>query len=218
MTSFRFDGGRPDAFEKLFVGKRAAIANAAQKALAIAGRQISDGGRASIAAAGFPASWQDGLTVKVYPEKDGGGALYVNHDVPFAIVFEQGAVINGEPLLWLPLPACPAKIGGANPTPSRYQKLIGPLRYVPAKPHPLLVAKTSTPPKEPPVDGVRRLSGPRREKASALRAGAAHGGYDVPLFIGIPTVSIGKKFDVFGVVERAYADLASHFEASLKEG
>jgi hypothetical protein len=109
-------------------------------------------------------------------------------------------------------------IGGRKPTPSAYVRSIGPLNYVPGHKHPLLVGKTSQPPKGPAPSGVTRLSGPGVEKVSSLRAGAKGGGYDVPMFFGIPSVTITKKFDVLGVVERAYADLAASFSANLKEG
>jgi hypothetical protein len=215
-VSFNFSGG--DGFEKLFAGKQALIANAAQKALIEAGDKILTGGRASIASAGFSSAWQDALHVTVYPKKSGGGSIDVRHGIPYAMVFEQGAVINGAPLLWLPLPSCPSVIGGRKATPRAYTQSIGPLQFVQGKTHPLLVGKTSQSPKAPGPAGVMRLSGPRVEKVSSLRAGAKGGGYDVPMFFGVPSVTIAKKFDVLGVVERAYSDLASSFSASLKEG
>jgi hypothetical protein len=215
-VSFNFSGG--DGFEKLFAGQQALIANAAQQALIACGDKILTEGRASIASGGFSSAWQDALHVTIYPKKSGGGSIDVRHGIPYAMVFEQGAVINGAPLLWLPLPSCPAVIGGRKPTPSAYVQSIGQLKFVQGHTHPLLVGKTSQPPKAPAPAGTLRLSGPRVEKVSSLRAGAKSGGYDVPMFFGIPSVTITKKFDVLGVVERAYADLAASFSANLKEG
>lgn len=213
----KFDGGRGDAWDQLFAGKSAEIANAAHLALKAAGDEILDKGRASIAAAGFSSAWQNALKVTVNLPKGIGGAVSVRHSIRYAMVFEQGMTIHGEPLLWLPLPSCPQTIGGHHPTPRRYQQSIGPLRYVRGRGHPLLVGKSSVPPKEPPAPGVNRLSGPRREKVASLRSGAANGGYDVPMFFGVSSVTIPKKFDVLGVVERAYANLAATFESSLTE-
>jgi hypothetical protein len=215
-VSFNFSGG--DGFEKLFAGKQALIANAAQQALVACGDKILTEGRASIASGGFSAAWQDALHVTVYPKQSGGGSIDVRHGIPYAMVFEQGATIEGQPLLWLPLPSCPPEIGGRKATPRAYTQSIGQLQFVQGKTHPLLVGKTSQPPKEPAPAGVMRLSGPRVEKVSSLRSGAKSGGYDVPMFFGIQSVTITKKFDVLGVVERAYADLAASFSANLKEG
>jgi hypothetical protein len=207
-----------DAMARLTVRWKDAVHSAAQKALVETAERIKWEGRASIAQAGFSDKWQNALRVDVYPSKSGGGSIYVRHNIPYAMVFEHGETIQGDPLLWLPLPSCPSVIGGRHPTPSVYQQNIGKLQYVRGRNHPLLVGKTATPPKAPPPPGVIRLSGPRVEKVSALRAGAKNGGYDVPMFFGVPSVTIAKKFDVLGVVERAYADLTKSFSAHLKEG
>jgi hypothetical protein len=61
-------------------------------------------GRANIASAGFPARWQAALKSKFYANKDTGNpAVLIFDTIPFAEVFERGAVIKGHPLLWLPL-------------------------------------------------------------------------------------------------------------------
>ncbi|MDE2467225.1 MAG: hypothetical protein KGL35_00350 [Bradyrhizobium sp.] len=209
---------RPDAEAgRAFAGQAAAVMNAAQAALAAAGARIEKEGMASIAAGGFDAAWQRALKVRVR-FNGGGGDISVSHAIPYAAVFEFGAVIQGAPLLWLPLPSCPKRIGGRHPTPSAYQASIGPLRYSAGGAHPLLIGVSAAPPKGPAPIGVRRLSGPGPVKIGALRAGAKNGGYSVPMFFGVSSVTIGKKFDVLGVVERAYADLAAQFSASLEEG
>lgn len=215
MISFRFEGA---GFAGLFDRQKQAVMTAAQLALVETARAIDEGARASIAAAGFSTKWQDALSVRVNEDKAGGGAIGIRHGVPFAMIFETGGTIEGKPWLWLPLPACPKSIGGGHPTPAAYVQTIGPLKYLAAHGRPLLIGQTATPPKAPPPPGVKRLSGPRVEKVSALRAGAKVGGYAVPLFFGVEAVTIAKKFDVLGVVERAYADLARAFAAHLQEG
>jgi hypothetical protein len=71
-------------------------------------------GRASIAAGGFGPKWQNALRANVYPR--GGdsirAAAVIYHKVPYAIAFEEGAIIQGKPLLWLPLPTVPIGRGG----------------------------------------------------------------------------------------------------------
>lgn len=60
-------------------------------------------GRANIAAAGFSARWQKGLTSKFFPNKGGDPAALIFHRIGFAGVFETGITIKGQPLLWLPI-------------------------------------------------------------------------------------------------------------------
>jgi len=60
-------------------------------------------GRANIAAAGFPARWQAALKSRVFPNKGGDPAALIFDTMPFAGVFERGAHIGGQPLLWLPI-------------------------------------------------------------------------------------------------------------------
>jgi hypothetical protein len=76
-----------------------AAAGAVQEAADLAVAQ----GRANIAAAGFPASWQAGLKSKFFPNEGGDPAALIFDTTPFAGVFERGATIAGRPLLWLPL-------------------------------------------------------------------------------------------------------------------
>lgn len=60
-------------------------------------------GRADIGQAGrFGSRWMQGLHADV---TEGGGniRLAVYHDVWYWRVFEKGAVINGKPMLWIPL-------------------------------------------------------------------------------------------------------------------
>lgn len=60
-------------------------------------------GRADISSAGnFGKRWTDGLHAEV---TEGGGTIRItiDHDVPYATVFEYGKVIHGDPLLWIPL-------------------------------------------------------------------------------------------------------------------
>ena len=45
----------------------------------------------------------------------------------YANIFARGGTIHGKPLLWLPLPTAPRRIAGQMPTPTLYEKDIGPL-------------------------------------------------------------------------------------------
>src|SRR4029079_3825172 len=68
-------------------------------------------------------------------------AAFIYHKIRYAGVFEEGAVIGGQPLLWLPLPTVPLRRGRPM-TPSQYARSVGPLVSVqrPGSP-PLLFPK-----------------------------------------------------------------------------
>ena len=57
---------------------------------------------------------------KVIPKLKGmRPAAFIYHKIRYAGVFEEGAVIGGQPLLWLPLPTVPLRRGRPM-TPSQY--------------------------------------------------------------------------------------------------
>jgi hypothetical protein len=116
--------------EKAFAEKHTAIRKAAKATIVAAANEMLRKGRADIGAAGFGRDWQDGLKVSVYPKGDRdsvNSAAYVTHDIPFAGVFEQGAVIRGSPLLWVPLPDVPKTVGRERMSPRLYAQSVGPL-------------------------------------------------------------------------------------------
>ena len=76
---------------------------AKQGAVQDAGDLAVKQGRANIASAGFPPSWQNALSEHFYPNKGGDPAAVIFDKIPFASVFEFGATIGGKPLLWLPI-------------------------------------------------------------------------------------------------------------------
>lgn len=60
-------------------------------------------GRANISGAGkFGKRWTEGLSGEI---GEGGGhtAIQFSHNVPYFSVFQEGRVIKGKPLLWIPL-------------------------------------------------------------------------------------------------------------------
>src|SRR3954470_15419731 len=89
------------------------IAKAATAAVREAGDIAKRNGRANIAAAGFSRKWQNALRVNVYPQHGDSlrPAAFIYHKIRYAGVFEEGAVIRGQPLLWLPLPTVPIRRG-----------------------------------------------------------------------------------------------------------
>src|SRR3954453_19221142 len=89
------------------------LAKAATAAVREAGEIAKRDGRASIAAAGFSRKWQNALRVNIYPLQGDSlrPAAFIFHKIRYAGVFEQGAVIAGQPFLWLPLPTVPLRRG-----------------------------------------------------------------------------------------------------------
>jgi hypothetical protein len=70
-----------------------------------ASEEIEEEGRANIAAGGNFSSrrWQQGLQAKVSFASRQDLNIRVTHDVPYWKVFENGAIIRGQPLLWIPM-------------------------------------------------------------------------------------------------------------------
>jgi hypothetical protein len=173
------------------------IAKAATAAVREAGEVAKRNGRASIAAAGFSRKWQNALRVNIYPPQGDSlrPAAFVFHKIRYAGVFEDGAVIGGQPLLWLPLAGVPLRRGRPM-TPAQYARSVGPLVSVerPGKP-PLLFAKPR----------VTRRG--RRGDASGERK---------PLYVGLPSVAIAKRFDIKGAAQKAAAQLPTLYAKNLK--
>lgn len=147
-------------------------------------------GRANIAAAGFSSKWQAAWKVNVFANEGTlSPAIFGHHTIPFSNVFEKGARIAGKPLLWLPLPNIPKFLGGKRTTPELWVRVVGPLA------------------------SVRRHSG-----GKPLLVGKLPGTQEnVPLFVGVPAVKIGKRFDLARVGESVSDDLPAIFDNLLKE-
>jgi hypothetical protein len=90
--------------------KQKPVAEAAVGALRETAANSVQEGRRDIAAAGpgFGATWQQGLRYRTKNARDEGGgpslqaSAIVYHRYGIAAVFEEGATIEGRPLLWLP--------------------------------------------------------------------------------------------------------------------
>ncbi len=100
-------------FRAAFERKHQMIATAATGAIKDAANQVKRQGRAAIRRAGFSARWQNAFRVDVYPRAGESidAAAYAHHNIRYAGIFESGGTIPGSPLLWLPLPTAPQRIG-----------------------------------------------------------------------------------------------------------
>lgn len=78
---------------------------AAQDAANYAKNTIEERGRIDIAKGGnfTSARWQDGFKAKLSYQSRSDINIRITHDVPYWRVFEEGRVIHGKPMLWIPL-------------------------------------------------------------------------------------------------------------------
>lgn len=178
-----------DAVKNMAKDMGATIADAATGAVSQASDAALTSARASIAAAGFSGFWQQGLTLKKYPS---GGKKSINaqgwfaHKNNLAIVFQEGRVIRGKPMLWLPLKSTPAKINGRRATPANFKKA-----------------------------GQKMFSVNRPGKRPLL-FGALGKGPATPLFVGIDVVTLRKQWRVYEAIEEAASKLPALFDQNLK--
>lgn len=104
MASFRFRTDFGKAFEAEIKAVNQPIVDASQAALKEAGRIAVTEGRRNIAAGGrFSGRWTQGLTSRFYKNTGLDAAVLIYHKMRIAGVFEEGATITGDPLLWLPI-------------------------------------------------------------------------------------------------------------------
>jgi hypothetical protein len=136
--------------------------------------------------------------VNIYPPQGESlrPAALVFHKIRYAGVFEEGAVIGGKPLLWLPLSNVPVRRGPAM-RPSEYVRSVGPL---------VSVERPGSPPLLFPKYRAKRS---RRRAADSLAR--------KPLYIGLSAVQIAKRFDIKGAAQRAAAQLPSLYAKNLKD-
>jgi hypothetical protein len=190
-------------FRALTEGERP-IAKAATAAVREAAELAKSGGRTSIATAGFSRKWQNALRANVYPPNRDSmrAAALIYHKVPYAEVFERGAIIHGKPYLWLPLPTAPFA-GGRRVPASKFRELVGSPLY------------TIRRPGKPPMLGANvRMTSARAGKTvslSLLRRGRNPGGKGtvrlVPLYVGVEVANIPKRFAILDAINRAAARL-----------
>ena len=198
------------------------IATAATASIKDLAAEIVSKGRGNIASAGFSTRWQKGLVVTVTP-KEGVSIdceAHVFHRRGFATVFETGMQISGKPLLWLPLPTLPDHIGSQMMTPKSFIRSIGPLYTLKSAGKP------------PMLGGYMQGLVGSRVTLPKLRSGAAlarlgvrgrGGGYGArgvvltPVFVGVSSVAVRKRWNLEGVYRVAEANLAANYVKRMQE-
>lgn len=186
------------AFRAALAADEKRVTKAALTAVKAAGDLAKARGRAAIAGGGFSTKWQNALRVTFYPDTP---AAFVFHKIPYSDVFEDGITIAGKPYLWIALPIVQAASGRSSHamTPSQFAAQFGDLVAVnvPGK-APMLFLR------------YQRGGGGRRGKR-AVRAGYA----GVPLYVGVPAITIAKKFDVTAAVNSAAAELPRLYDEAM---
>lgn len=190
MVSIQFTAA--DAL-KAFSQVRVIMAEAATAAMVDVAEQVMEQGRRDIASAGFSKRWQNALSYRVYPEGRASTtpAAFIYHNIPYAGVFETGAVIEGAPFLWVPTREAKQLLGfgGALISPRRFAQRYGALRSVRFKNggnrNPMLVGKI--------------------------------GGKWVPVFVGVKRVSVGRKFHILEIADKARQRIPEFYAKHLRD-
>lgn len=190
------------------------MAKAATLAMRDVGKDAVTKGRAAISAAGFSPKFAGTLRVINKPASGYvlNPAAYIHSTINYADVFETGKTITGNPFIWLPLPSVPAIAGREHMTPRQYIRNVGPLVTM-RRPNglPMLGAVVKGPPKAQPFG--------RFATRARLRKGIGGKGsvtQTIPLFVGVPSVHIPKKFDVKAAVEQAFNNIGEFYVDHLE--
>jgi hypothetical protein len=225
MTGFTFTANRGQ-FDKAFKSKERIVSRAATLGMKEVADRVKLTGRAAIGRAGFSPRWEAAFRVDVYPKhgESINAAAFVHHNIPYAGVFEEGAVISGSPYLWIPLPSAPKRIGRQKITPKLYNQHVGKLIFIRrAGGRPLLAGRVNARSANRNRATIAQL---RRGERDARRASAtsAFGGNAsrlkttiIPLFVGVPSVRIKGRFGLQAIFDRARASLAAAYFRNLKD-
>lgn len=206
-------------FEESMVRMEEPIAAAATTAMRGVANLVKIDGASDIARAGFSARWQKALSTRVYPvgRNSMRAAVFVQHKIPYAGVFEDGATIAGKPMMWIPIPGTPASIGSGRGrrrlTPATLATDVSDLVSFRSKSGvPLLGARVR-------VTGERATAAKPKVSLSLLRRQNNYGGRGVlrtvPLFFGVSTVNITKKFNIRQVCAKARNRIPSLYAAAF---
>lgn len=187
-VSWRLDAREIDAFA---TETRARMARAATRAVADAGADAHEGIRHDIVAAGLSRRFAAAQRLDVYPRSANSidAAAVLRNRIPYSGLIAEGGRVAGAPLLWLPIDDnLPVRGGGLRWTPGAYARTAGPL-----------------------------FSFARRQGRTPL-LGVMRGGRAVPVFFGLPAVTIRRHLDVEARVARAAAQLDRLFTQHMDNG
>src|SRR5690349_8667027 len=184
------------------------MATALTEAMRDVGKLAVQKGRASISASGLGARFTNSLRLIMRP-KTGVSfdpSAFVHSTINYSDIFETGGTIVGQPLLWLPLDNVP-KVRGRALTPSQYVRKFGQLRTIKRKGKaPMLGAAVRVNVKAGKRVSKRALSGTISRRASSVI---------VPLYVGVPSATIAKRFDVHGAAQSAFEQFGEFYKQKM---
>lgn len=241
MTDVRFDiSGVGDQFIAAFTAldfsaNGSALAKmmaAATMTIREAGSLLKTMGRANIAAGGMSKKWQNAWRVEVFPKSGYSldAAAYGHHNIPYSPIFQDGGTITGKKgLLWIPMETVP-KLGKRTATARQLSSAGVKLFSINRNGrHPLLAAKVSAAGGAQNLRGVvslprlrsgtdavkiRDTSRKRAKQRGGVKASDAGGrSVTVPLFVGVPSVTIKARFDLRTVTQNIVARLPELYAA-----
>lgn len=229
------------AFSGYFFARERELAAAAKNAMAAVGKDALVAGKAEIARSGLGAKWQKAWILKVYPQNKASlkTAAFLAQKIPYSEIFEKGGTIRGNPMLWLPFSSTPRFSGQYRLTPRRFVQEVGPLFTAPFKTKgglPILAAKmavTSAGDKTVSLNKLKQGAGRnpvpliktgqssknRRRLARLARGGALAGpSFTIrlqPLYFGIRSVNIRKKYGLTETTRRAAVNFSARFDQAF---
>lgn len=176
--------------------------------------------RADIARAGFSKRWQNALRVVRYPRKGVksiDASVFLFHKIQYAGIFDDGAVIKGQPLLWLPLSTTPQKLSGRATRPGAIRAILGGTSKLVS-----MGARGGTPLLGATIRLSRTAAGKATPKVTqaALKRGNAEGAgvlRTVPLFFGIREAKIPKQLSIAEICARARERLPTLYARHISE-
>ena len=207
------------------------MTTAATKAMREAGNLLKTEGRANIRQGGLSAKFANAWRVSVFP-KTGTSldpAVYGRHNIPYATIFETGGAIRAKRgLLWLPLPTVP-KVGKriARPRDLTGVKLFsiktqgGPpllaakIRSAGANKNSRIRGQVSLPALRAGTDAdkIRKTSRLKAKQRGGVKASnATANAITVPLFHGVPSVTLRRRFNLAGVTQKVAARVPELYE------
>jgi hypothetical protein len=189
----------PGELQKALKELEKPIAHTATVTIKQAAQIVKKESAAEISRAGFSARSSKNVRYTLDPER--GESIDISATFKFRTgyfnIFEEGGSIQGKPLLWIPMDNVPFASGRKRLTAKQYTERIGPLFRTKSDP-PYLVGRVSR-------AGVTRATRDVvKLRKRAVRTGTLRT-KSVPLYVGVRSVTIPKKFDIKGVVQRVAA-------------
>lgn len=205
--------------------------------------QVQGQARAEIAGVGFKGKWVTGFRTYVFPRTPGENditqlTMRGFHSYNIANVFERGANVAGNPLLWVPLATAPNSVKGKPTTPARLIAAGVRLHKIDQGGKSLLIGNIIRPSARSKKRTLVRLARGRFVQAGQVtvaqllnaqrnirrtqtrRAFGVPNPYQtvpIPLFVGLRAIEIKKKFNISAIYEQGRADLPDFYNQRLAQ-